>query len=52
MDGQNKLANNDWYVFETEPRADADDKKKKTPNSFCSTFAKINLKLSLIPSPY
>lgn len=24
MDGQNKLANNDWYVFKTEPRADAE----------------------------
>lgn len=24
VDGQNKLANNEWYVFKTEPRADAD----------------------------
>lgn len=28
MDGQNKLANNDWYVFKTEHRADADVRQK------------------------
>lgn len=27
MDGQNKLANNDRYVFKTEPRADVVQKK-------------------------
>lgn len=45
MDGQNKLANNDWYVLKTEPRADADVGPKKTADSLCSTFTKIRLEL-------
>lgn len=40
MDGQNKLANNDWYVFKTEPRADVVQKKS-------TAFAEIGLSHNL-----
>ena len=45
MNGQNKLANNDWYVFKTEPRADAVVRRKTAADSLCTTFSKIRLEL-------
>lgn len=45
MNGQNKLANNDWYVFKAEPRADAVVRQKTAPDSLCAPFSKIRLEL-------
>lgn len=42
VDGQNKLANNEWYVFKTEPRADADIGGEPAFDWLCNTFAQTS----------